>query len=279
MNEKRNENGRHFLPIGEAARLLGLSRMRLREAIAKGLISAKRDNEGRLRVDLTAVPSDLERKLSGKAIAPSGLLDALFDEVEELQGLLEERDTEIGQIRELLNRQDSALERSLAILQDRKTPEPDKERRAEALSKVSDRALAMLDEATGKLEASLAANARYQQLLERALALSEASSGPGENNAKQLTAAADRAMSLLDRALKEAEAKNSATAELSSMLDRSLAAGNQLEQQIRESEALVRRHEAAVGRMMKISDRAINLVTVQPRKRWWLVDWLTGRQA
>lgn len=278
MAEKRSESGRHFLPIGEAARLLGLSRMRLREAIAKGVLPARRDNEGRLRVDLTSIPPDLEGRISGTGMAPAELLDTLFDEVEELQGLLAERDEEIGKIHRLLERQDSALAQSMDLLgkhTNRSRPQGD---RTEELAGVSDRALAMLDDATARLEAALQDNARYRQLLERALSLSDAATAPGRDSS-ELTQAADRAMSLLDRALQEAERKGAATAELSAMLERALATGERLENQIRESERLVRRHEAAVGRMIGISERAINLVTVEPRRRWWWLAWLTGRQT
>ncbi|MDA4846613.1 hypothetical protein [Hoeflea poritis] len=276
MAEKRSDSGRHFLPVGEAARLLGLSRMRLREAIAKGVLPARRDNEGRLRVDLTSIPPDLEGQISGKGMAPAELLDTLFDEVEELQGLLAERDEEIGKIHQLLERQDSALAQSMDLLAKRNEQAGPQDDRTEELAGVSDRALAMLDDATARLEAALQDNARYRQLLERALSLSDAATAPGRDS-RELTEAADRAMSLLDRALQEAERKGAATAELSAMLERALATGERLESQIRESERLVRRHEAAVGRMIGISERAINLVTVEPRRRWWWLAWLTGR--
>ena len=278
MDEKRNESGRHFLPVGEAANLLGLSRMRLREAIAKGVLPAKRDNEGRHRVDLTSVPPDLDRRISGKDMAPAALLDTLFDEVEELQGLLAERDDEVARIGQLLERQDMALEQSMALLAKRGQTEPAQDNLTPDLAGVSDRAMSLLDEATKKLEIALADKERYRQLLERALALSEAATRPA-NDAPELTEAADRAMALLERALKEAEAKGAATDELSAMLDRALATGERLESQIRESERLVRRHEAAVGRMLGISERAINLVTVEPRRRWWWLGWLTGRET
>ncbi len=35
-----------FLPLTEAADRLGISRLKLREAIAKGVIAARRDNQG-----------------------------------------------------------------------------------------------------------------------------------------------------------------------------------------------------------------------------------------
>lgn len=277
MVEERNGSGRHFLPVGEAARLLGISRMRLREAITKGVLPAKRDNEGRLRVDLTSVPANLEGQISGKGMAPAELLDTLFDEVEELQGLLAERDEEIGTIKQLLERQDSALSQSMDLL-NRREASGESDRSAE-LAGISDRAFAMLDETTARLEAALQDNARYRQLLERALALSEAATAPGREESSELNQAAERAMTLLDRALKEAENKGAATKELSAMLDKALATGERLESQIRESERLVRRHEAAVGRMLGISERAINMVTAEPRRRFGWLSWLTGRQT
>ena len=92
MSKRRAANGYQFLPIGEAALLLGVNRLRLREAIAKGVVKAQRDNEGRQRVDLTSAPDDLEKAMAQSPTDPSALIDALFDEGEEMQLQIDERD-------------------------------------------------------------------------------------------------------------------------------------------------------------------------------------------
>ena len=72
-----------FLPLTEAADRLGISRLKLREAIAKGLIAARRDNQGDWRVDLTKV-SVLPSHIRTVEINPDVLMTLLFDEIEAL---------------------------------------------------------------------------------------------------------------------------------------------------------------------------------------------------
>ncbi len=117
MNKGRAANGHQFLPIGEAALLLGVNRLRLREAIAKGLVQSRRDNEGRCRVDLTSAPDDLEKAMALTPTEPAALIDALFDEVEELQLQVDERDGHLDRMQSLIERQDGVLERSIDTLE------------------------------------------------------------------------------------------------------------------------------------------------------------------
>jgi hypothetical protein len=281
MGSEHTETGHHFLPIGEAAKLLGLSRIRLREAIAKGLLPARRDNEGHLRVDLSAVPSDLDARLAGQAIEPAELLDTLFDEVEELQAMLAGRDADIERFKSLLDRQDTMLERSMELNEranrGRPQTEPAEEGSSKALADVSDRALRMLDDVTNRLETTMEHNAQFRQLVERALALSEVAASASDNRVEELSGAAERAMNLLDRALQDGESKGEVTSHLTGMLDRALAAGQHLEGQVNEKTETIRRQEKLVGKMIGMSERALGIAgSVQPRRRRWL-GWLTGR--
>ena len=72
-----------FLPLTEAAERLGISRLKLREAIAKGVVPARRDNQGDWRVDLLGV-SDLSQTIKDVEADPQVLMGVLFDEIEAL---------------------------------------------------------------------------------------------------------------------------------------------------------------------------------------------------
>ncbi len=68
-----------WLSLDEAAALWGVSRLRLREAIAAGALAAQRDNRGFWRVR-----SDKPVDFAAQRAPPERLVEALFDEIEEL---------------------------------------------------------------------------------------------------------------------------------------------------------------------------------------------------
>ncbi len=162
------DSNRSFLPLAEAAVQLGVSRLKLREAIAKGLLPAQRDNQGRLRVDLTLPLLDLTAAMASAKAAPEALMGALFDEIEELSGDLENAQGLTDRLTALAGAQTSALERALASLEavaverdrfsgiaGRALEVADQsEARATALQGTTDRALALLDRTTAALESA-----------------------------------------------------------------------------------------------------------------------------
>jgi Tfp pilus assembly protein FimV len=252
MNKGRAANGHQFLPIGEAALLLGVNRLRLREAIAKGLVQSRRDNEGRCRVDLTSAPDDLEKAMAQTPTEPAALIDALFDEVEELQLQVDEREGHLDRMQSLIERQDGVLERSIDILEKYRDEMMRREAQApEALAGVSERAMSMLDEVTGKLESTLQENERYRELLARAVNSSEAWSHVGEANGE-------------------------AVEKLGSLVDRALKAGQLLEQEVAQTRNKLDRQGEIVGKVLEISERAVSVANQQPTRRSWF-GWLTGR--
>ena len=291
MGMERNAHGYQFLPVGEAAFILGISRVRLREAVAKGIIPAQRDNQGRVRVDISRATADLARQLAETPVDPSALIDALFDEVEELQAIVLEREASIGQMEELIERQDRALQQTVELLEQvmRNSAGPVVCPAGQALAPspgpagdgslaaISDRALAMLDDVTGKLEASLEQNRRYQQLIDRAMAFSDAWANATEGKSVQMADAAERAIDLLERALHEGEAKHHAAQKLGGMVDRALAAGAVLETEVTEARDKLNRQEKLVGQVLEMSARAVNLAEGTKVPKRGFLAWLTGR--
>jgi methyl-accepting chemotaxis protein len=170
------EGNTGFLPLTEAAARLGVSRLKLREAIAKGVIVARRDNEGRWRVDLAAMPADLRAATAGPAPDPAALMEALFDEIEELSADLEESQGTADRLTQLAGAQGAALERTVAALE-QTVAERDRlaamtgralaaaeeaEARAAALQATADRAIGLLDRTTAAMDAMQGQVARLQ---------------------------------------------------------------------------------------------------------------------
>lgn len=156
-----------FLSVADAGRALGLNRLRVREAVLRGLLLARRDNRGHLRIDIEAVPADLAARLGGDA--PAGVIDGLFDEIDELSDLLAEREGEVERTRELATRQDRALERAVALIDAGTVRSGTVQPGAQDTNEQLERALAMLDRSVGQLEATRAENERLTGLMDRAL--------------------------------------------------------------------------------------------------------------
>ncbi len=155
-----------FLTLADAADRLGLSRLKLREAIAKGVIAARRDNEGRWRVDLTVLPRDLKSAIAAVPADPAALMSALFDEIEELGADLSQSQDTTARLTVLAGTQADMIDRLTTLIESR-TAERDRlgaiagqalnaaeeaETRAAQLQSTADRALALLDRAAGTLE-------------------------------------------------------------------------------------------------------------------------------
>lgn len=202
-----------FLPLAEAAARLGISRLKLREIIAKGLLPARRDNQGWLRVDLTAAPADLAARAANLPAAPEALMSALFDEIEELSADLDSSRAQSDRLAGVLQTQGAALDRAVAALESR-TAERD------GFAAVAARALSVAEEAEGRATAlgsvtdrALSALDRTTQALEAALAETRALKGQAAAHQEQITGQAgqlDRLFALSEQALEAAAKARSA---------------------------------------------------------------------
>ena len=100
----RRDSSTDFLTVAEAAVLLGLSRLRVRQAAAVGALTSRRDNEGMLRVDVpktTVSRNSLEEKMQAN-LPPAKLLEVLFDEVEETHAVLGLKDQQLAECADVL---------------------------------------------------------------------------------------------------------------------------------------------------------------------------------
>lgn len=275
MTKMRNQDGLQFLSVSDASQKLGISRLRLREAAARGLIPSKKDNEGRLRLDLTEI-LERESQLEGGTTLPAeALLDMLFDEVEELQGEIGARDKQIEALSDLAGRQAEALDRAEAALAkvetqntelhgllDRALEHLDTDITArERLKGLSERALTLLEGTGNQLEDSLQQTARFEALLERALYMAEAAGTASDKDALALGVTADRALTLLDEALAQVEGQEATGRRAEDLLGRALAAGEQLERDLAERDAVIAKQETTMEAALAVSERAVALAS------------------
>lgn len=279
MEDDRHEKS--FLTVAEAAERLGTTRLRVREAVALSLLKARRDNEGRLRVDL---PNDAALPKGKSAdLEPEAVLEFLFDDIEELENEVAARDTQIATLTALLARQDEALERSDQILSDMQI---EKARLAEMLDRafshldnatnretrlqdVSDRAMEALDQTVRAAEAEAQKSAKLQDMLERAISLAE--------QGDSAHSVADRSLNLLDGALANAEAAQDASRRSDAMLERSLQTAEEAQNRLSVTNEQLTQREAALEKTLELSERAAALAksnTQKPRKGF--LRWLLG---
>ncbi|MFK7751322.1 MAG: hypothetical protein AB8B51_02120 [Sedimentitalea sp.] len=263
------QQGFQFLTVAQAAEKLGESRLRVREAVARGLLEGRRDNEGHLRVTLPDPPTLPEAMKKAPDLPPEDLLGVLFDEVEELESTLVGRDDRLADLAKLLARQDSALVQADQAIEGAQTREA-------RLSELLERALVHLEavdlkseklesvtaRAMGHLERTgdaLGQTARFDALLERALGLAEQGGDAG------VARAADRALGMLDQAMAQAEAGHRA----SDMLERALDAGERMQDEIGARDVEIAQQKDTIETALAMSERAVSLVDAAPKRSFW----------
>lgn len=304
MSRFEQGKGLQFLTIAEAAEHLGQSRLRVREAAARGLLGSRRDNEGRLRID---IPDSL-RLVAGEgwpddtSLAPDKAIEFLFDEIEELRDAEAEKDGLIRDLTALAERQADAIERAGAILTEKTQNEA-------RLSALLDRALAhldqgadrsahlkaLLDHALGHLETTEdklgEAFKRIRDLergIEKARSRTTGPSRPaapavsgqaGEPRSAEMQETAERAMALLEDALARAEVERAAAFQTCALLERALDAGDRFEQELSSRDQKIEESKHTIETALALTERAVAAASsagpAPERRGLW--RWLTRR--
>jgi hypothetical protein len=154
-----------WLPLEEAAKRLQVSRLRLREGIAAGAIRAQRDNRGFWRITLAGGAESLRDRPRDATIDPAGLVELLFDEIEEINASLAERDAQVDRLSALLARHEALLERTLRLAESRSSRAAD----AERLERLATRSDALIERAIESLAKKDSDLSRMSGLMDRAL--------------------------------------------------------------------------------------------------------------
>jgi excisionase family DNA binding protein len=190
-----------WLSLAEAADRLGVNRMCVREAISAGVIGARRDNRGFWRVSLAADVGDVKERMREIRMNPEGLVELLFDEIEELSADLAERDSSLERLHAVAARQQEMLARALALAEKSENPGDSKDQ--DRLANLNARSLRLLETALGKLEDRDADITKLTSLLDRAFKNISGLEGQVERHVE----VAERQKSLLDRRFEIANKK------------------------------------------------------------------------
>jgi hypothetical protein len=189
MTEPRGET---WISLDEAARRLGVSRLRLREAIAAGALTARRDNHGFWRVSFGDEASAMRRIATARA-QPHELVELLFDEIEEMTTRLSERDEDVAGLMRVVERQQALLDRALRRAEEENSA--DMLASAERLAALQERSHTLIGRAKSELEARDVEVAKVTGLLDRAM---DAAGALDAEVARQ-TDVARRQRALIDR--------------------------------------------------------------------------------
>jgi excisionase family DNA binding protein len=188
-----------WLSLDEAASRLGVTRLRVREAIAAGVLKARRDNMGFWRVSLDAGRTAAQR-MAAVEIAPSQLVEILFDEVEETTAALAERTEDIERLTALLDRQQALLDRALKLAENREAVQSTLA--TERLAALNEKSHTLVERALTELETQGAELIKVRGLLDRAMGTAAALDG----EVVRQTEISQRQRALLDRVFAIAQA-------------------------------------------------------------------------
>jgi len=189
-----------WLSLDDAAGRLGVSRLRLREAIAARAIEARRDNRGFWRVSLAADEAAARRRISHARVDPSQLVELLFDEIEEMSALLGERDADVARMSRLVVRQQDLLDRALLLAESPSAATPAID--AERVARLHERSEALIEQTLSKLRGRDAELTKMTSLMGRAL---DTVAGLDAEVTRQ-TEVTRKQQALLDRAFSIAQA-------------------------------------------------------------------------
>jgi len=189
-----------WLSLDDAAGRLGVSRLRLREAIAARAIEARRDNRGFWRVSLAADEAAARRRISHARVDPSQLVELLFDEIEEMSALLGERDAHVARMSRLVVRQQDLLDRALLLAESPSAATPAID--AERVARLHERSEALIEQTLSKLRGRDAELTKMTSLMGRAL---DTVAGLDAEVTRQ-TEVTRKQQALLDRAFSIAQA-------------------------------------------------------------------------
>ena len=186
-----------WLSLDEAAERLGVSRLRLREAIAVNAIAARRDNRGFWRVSLAGGARAAISRLKETRADPQQLIELLFDEIEDLNALMGERAASEERMAALIERQQAVLDRALSLAERPMEPGLD----AERVAALHDRSQRLIEQTLAKIEGSDAEFTRLTGLMDRALTTAAGLDAEGTRRAE----VAVKQQALLERVFHLAE--------------------------------------------------------------------------
>jgi hypothetical protein len=163
MPEKGSEN---WISLEDAARRLGVSRLRIREAIAAEQLPARRDNRGFWQVSLDK-NFDAKGRFESERLDPEALVELLFDEIEEVNLVLADREASLERLNAVASRQQEMIARMLSLAEG--SPADGASADTHRLAEINDRMSKLIETALEKLASRDGDIVKLTGLLDRAL--------------------------------------------------------------------------------------------------------------
>jgi len=242
-NNKQNQPADQFLLVEDAAELLNLDVQLLRQGIARDLVPIRRDNTGTIRVHQDEIPDDLDEKISASAILPELQAAALNDELVSVKKSLYDSEAHRIRLEELVIKQGSALARYAGLLD---------------TAGQSDKGMSNIDESSAveKLRVRDTEVEKLSNILERTFQAIETRDQQVAQQTDQLTQTADKAMFLLERAVREGEISAEQLNALNQQISNSTSTSVRLEHELDQRNAAIDNQHSLIERMLALAEQS-----------------------
>lgn len=253
-NNNQNKPADQFLLVEDAAQLLNLDVQLLRQGIARDVVPIRRDNTGTIRIHQDEIPDDLEEKINACAIQPELHAAALTDELVSVKKSL--YDTEALRIRleELVVKQGSALDRYAEMMDASGGG-------ANGFSGISESSV------VEKLRARDAEVGKLSNILERTFKAIESRDQQVAQQTDQLTQTADKAMYLLERAVRDGEISAEQLEVLNQQISSSTDNSSRLEHELDQRNAAIDNQHNLIERMLALAEQSAEGSQGKPRRK------------
>ena len=253
-NNNQNQPADQFLLVEDAARLLNLDVQLLRKGIAHNLVPIRRDNTGTIRVHQDEIPDDLEEKINNATVQPELHAAALADELVSVKKSLYDTEAQRIRLEELVVKQGSALDRYARLLDVNGDS-------TNGFSSTSE------SDVVERLRARDAEVEKLSNILERTFQAIEIRDQQVAQQTDQLTQAADKAMYLLERAVREGEISAEQLSLLNQQVSSSTSTSNRLEHELDQRNAAIDNQHGLIERMLALAEQSAEGSHGQPRRK------------
>ncbi len=253
-DNNQNQPVDQFLLVEDAAQLLNLDVQILRQGIARNLVPIRRDNTGTIRVHQDEIPDNLEEKINASAVLPELHAAALTDELVSVKKSLYDAEAHRIRLEELVVKQGSALDRYASLL--------------DAKGQSANTTSSSIDSsAMDKLRARDAEIEKLSSILERTFQAIDARDQQVAQQTDQLTQTADKAMYLLERAVREGEVSAEQLNVLNQQVANSTTSSTRLERELDQRNAAIDNQHSLIERMLTLAEQSADGSTGQRRRK------------
>jgi len=254
---KQNQPADQFLLVEDAAQLLNLDVQLLRQGIARNLVPIRRDNTGTIRIHQDEIPDDLQEKINASTIDPELQAAALTDELVSVKKSLYDSAAHRIRLEELVVKQGSALDRYARLL--------------DAIDAKSDSAngfsSGIESNTVEMLRARDAEVEKLTNILERTFQAIETRDQQVAQQTDQLTQTADKAMYLLERAVREGEISAEQLNGLNQQIASTTSTSTRLEHELDQRNAAIDNQHSLIERMLTLAEQSAEGSHGQGRRR------------